>query len=148
MELVKQAFQRSEELKQALSKNDVEMHSLLSTMHQMVSMAHFNTRMSEYSDIIEKSIRQKFDEFSSYYFSQLTSKLSVEDLEPHLNKKVGWSAFNSVSQQVGSIQARLDKHIYSEYEGFKNKMKLDLASKASESKGLDINNEEFSQLKG
>ena len=148
MEVVKQAFQRSEEVKQLLEKNDLQMHNLRSTMHQMVSMEYFTSRMSEYSEVIEKSIRHKFDEFSSYYFSQLMSKLSAEELEPHLNKKVGWSAFNNLSQQVGSIQTRFDKHIYSEYEGFKTKMKLDLASKASESKGLDINNEEFSQLKG
>ena len=45
------------------------------------------------------------------------------------------------------MQSRFDKHLYSEYEGFKTKMKLELQNKANDSKGLDINNEEFSQLK-
>ena len=50
MEVVKQAFQRSEEVKQLLEKNDLQMHNLRSTMHQMVSMEYFTSRMSEYSD--------------------------------------------------------------------------------------------------
>ena len=96
---------------------------------------------------IEANIRKKFDEFSTVYFGQLSAKISLDDIDAHLNKKVGWAAFNNLSQQVGSMQSRFDKHLYSEYEGFKTKMKLELQNKANDSKGLDINNEEFSQLK-
>lgn len=147
LDLVQKAFQRSEEVKQLLENNAILIQNMQNSISHMVSQAYFKSSISEISSGLEKSLREKFDEFSSTYFSQLSCKTSAEDLDRQLLKKVGWASFNTLSQQVGSLQGRFDKHLYSEYEGFKTKMKLELASKSNESKGLDINNEEFIQLK-
>jgi hypothetical protein len=147
LDAVKQGFKATENIKQSLDRSQLEMSSIKNSITQMVSMSYFNTRLNEIFDKIDKSIQSKFDDFSSIYFSQLNSKISVENIETYLNKKVGWVPFNTLNQTVGSLQTRFEKHLYSEFEGFKTKVKLELANKATESRGLDITNEDFSQLK-
>ena len=45
------------------------------------------------------------------------------------------------------MKSRVEKHILSDFEGFKTKVKLELSKKANEKKEEDINIEDFHQLK-
>ncbi|OMJ74843.1 hypothetical protein SteCoe_26146 [Stentor coeruleus] len=147
LEIAKQAFQKAEHIQSLLEKTQSEINGIKNTFNQLVHISIFNNRMDDMLNTIEKSIRARFDDFSSVYFSQLNAKISESQLEGFLNKKVGWKVFNALNQQVSSLQGHFDKHIFSEYESFKTKMKLELASKANDNKGFDMTSDEFSQMK-
>lgn len=147
LEIAKQAFHKAEHIQSLLEKNQSEINGIKNTFSQLVHISIFNSRMDDILNTIEKSIRAKFDDFSSVYFSQLNAKISESELEGLLSKKVGWKVFNTLNQQVSNLQGRFDKHIFSEYESFKTKMKLELSSKANDNKGYDMTSDEFSQIK-
>lgn len=89
LDLAKKAFESSDQIKGRLERNSKEMNDIRTSMLQMMTISYFNSRMEELMSSFEKSMHLKFDEFSSLYFSQLNSKVSSEDLESQLNKRVG-----------------------------------------------------------
>lgn len=67
-----------------------------------------------------------------------------------MKTKVNWQNFNTLSQQVSLLKTSIDKHIHSEFEGFKTKMKIELSHKANEAEDMHadlVNNEEIISLK-
>ena len=140
LDVVKKAFVKTEEIKEKLTKHENEMNNMRVSMGQMIHTKHFAAKIEEITGQIERSLARKFEEFTSVYFSELSSKISEKNIEASLNKKVSWASFNSLSQQVANMKTRLDKHLYSEYEGFKTKVKLELANKSNEVKYLPLNN--------
>ena len=57
-------------------------------------------------------------------------------------------AFNNFAQQTNSLKSRVEKHILSDFEGFKTKMKLELSKKANEKRPEEeLNVDEVHQLK-
>ena len=89
LDIAKQAFQQSEEVKELLGRNQIEMNNLKNSMNQMININYFKTRLDDLMLQIEANIRKKFDEFSTVYFGQLSAKISLDDIDAHLNKKVG-----------------------------------------------------------
>lgn len=147
LQIAKQAFQKAENLHKLLEKNQNEVTNIRNTLSQLVHITVFNTRMDDQENIIDKVIKSKFEDFSSVFFSHLRVKVSKDDLETFLNKKVDWKIFSTLSQQVSSLQTRLEKHISSDFESFKTKIKLELANKAEIAKNIDGTTDDFLQLK-
>ena len=147
LEMVKSAFQKSDKIQANLDKVQQDLEVVRSASASFVSTSYLTLKFEEFSDAVDKMISQKFNDFSQIFCTQLDSKVSSESLTQYLQKKVGWSQFSPISQQVSLLQSRVDKHIYSDFEGFKTKIKLELASKANEAKSLDVNGEEFAQIK-
>ncbi|OMJ96173.1 hypothetical protein SteCoe_356 [Stentor coeruleus] len=143
LQVAKQAFQKAENLHKLLEKNQIEVLNIRNTLSQLVHITVFNNRMDDQVNIIEKAVKSKFEDFSSVFFSHLHGKVSKDDLETFLAKKVDWKTFNTLSQQVSSLQARLNKHISTDFESFKTKIKLELANKAEEVKNVDETNDGF-----
>jgi peptidoglycan hydrolase CwlO-like protein len=147
LEMVKTAFQKSEKIEHQLEKYEQDLNHLRISCSSFITSSFLSLKLEDFLSTIEKLLSQKFNDFSQIFCNQLDQKVSNETFDHLLQTKVGWSQFSSISQQVSLLQSRVDKHIYSDFEGFKTKMKLELASKASESKSLEVNNEDFAQMK-
>lgn len=147
LDIAKSAFKQSEKIQGLLETHSREMDSIRTSMSSFVTSAYLSSKLDDFSQAVQSMLKSKFESFSTVYCNQLDNKVSNEQLDSQLQKKVGWAQYSSLSQQVALLQSRVDKHIYSEFEGFKTKMKLELANKANDSKNFDVNNEEFVQMK-
>lgn len=147
LDIAKSAFKQSGKVQGLLETFSRDLDSMRTSMSSFVTTSYLSAKLEDFLKSVLNTLQLRFESFSSVYSNQLDSKVSLEQLDIHLQKKVSWSQFSSISQQVSLLQSRVDKHIFSEFEGFKTKMKLELSNKANDSKNLDINNEDFNQLK-
>ena len=148
IESVGQAFKKASQIEQKLMLHDSLLSEIKSSIDSFTTFSLLNSKLEEFSHRFEKIITAKFEEFTSQYMIQLNDKANQNDMETMLSSKVSWMAFTTVSQQVSSVKAKLDKHIMSEFEGFKTKIKLELDHKANEKRPEDeLNMEEIHQLK-
>lgn len=69
----------------------------------------------------------------------MNEKLAVVDLEDHLKQKVNNISFTDLANQVSTIKTQVNKFIYSEFEGFRTRIKIELSHKANEAED-DQNN--------
>ena len=148
LELSREAFSHAENIQEKLSNQDHLIQEIKSSHEHLVPVSLLNTKLDEFSYQIDKSVKSRLDELSVSVFSQLNSKITVTDAENLINKKVSWASYNNLSQQVGLLKSRIDKHIYADFESFKTKIKLELSGKPSDKKQADLmNNEEIILLK-
>lgn len=148
LETVNNAFVKAEKIEKRQLYIDAALQEISKSMENFASTAFLNSKLEEFSSYIKKAISQKFEEFSSNYLYQLNEKASHTDVESLVSQRVTWLAFNNFSQQFSSIKSRLEKHILSDFEGFKAKVKLELSHKAEEKKGEDdVTSDEIQQLR-
>ena len=148
IETVSNAFKKAERIEKKLSYHDSLLTDIKQAMENFATCAFVNSRLEELGIRFENVIKSKFEEFSTQYMFQLNEKANTSDVESLLGQRVTWTAFNNFSQQINILKARVEKHILSDFEGFKTKMKLELSHKANEKKpDEDINIDEIHQLK-
>jgi hypothetical protein len=145
---VKLAFSKAERIEQKLHYHDSWLQELRNTISSLTTQDYVNLKFEEISNRLELLIKKNFEEFVSQYLYQLNEKVSHKDLESALSQKVTWLAFNNFTQQMNSVKSRVEKHIMSDFEGFKTKMKIELSKKANEKKPEEeASYEEIVQLK-
>ena len=148
LDTVNNAFMKVEKIEKRQVYIDAALQDITKSMENFASNAFLNSKLEEFSSYIKKTISQKFEEFSSNYLYQLNEKAGHTDVESLVSQRVTWLAFNNFSQQFSSIKSRLEKHILSDFEGFKAKVKLELSHKAEEKKGEeDVTSDEIQQLR-
>jgi hypothetical protein len=128
LELSKEAFSHIHEISTQIKNHENLLTEMRSRFEHLVSVNYFNARIDEVSHVLDKSVKNRVDELSVSVLSQLNNKITSEDAESLFNKRVPWSSFNSLSQEVGMMKTRMEKHILSEFEGFKTKLKIELSN--------------------
>ena len=145
---VKTAFQKAERIEKKLSYHDSILAELQKIASTLATYDYVNTRFDEINSRIEHAITQNFEKFTSQYLVQLNEKVSMKEMETVLAHRVTWAAFNNFTQQTNVLKSRIEKHIISDFESFKTKVKIELSKKANEKKPEDdINVDEIHQLK-
>ena len=148
LETVNNAFIRSDRIEKRQVYIDSALHDIQKSLEHFVTNGFLNTKLEEFLSYIQKTIAGKFEEFSSNYLYQLNEKASQGDIQSMVSQRVTWVAFNNYAQQFSSLKTRMEKHILSDFEGFKAKIKLEIASKAEDKKGEEeITVEEFHNMK-
>ena len=150
LDITRGAFAQASRIEERQKSQQLEIDSMKTQMLDLLSLGVFKQKSDDLFAHLNKTIRQKFDEFAQKSFEDMSKKLSISDLDDSLRQKVNWQHFNTLSQQVSFIKTKLDKHIHSEFEGFKTKMKIELSHKANEAEDLHadlVNNEEIISLK-
>lgn len=149
IDLAKQSFDKISSLESTLVHQNLVINELKIQMQQLVPMTLFNARLDEMHHVVEKAVKAKFEEISVQVYKLLNDKLSTSEAETLLKQKVTWASHNNLSQEIGNIKSRLDKHIFSDFEGLKTKMKLELAQRQvrSDKEGGEFSSDEVLQLK-
>lgn len=148
IEAVKKAFEISARLESRLNiQNDI-IRDLQEKSDLYASYGFVMTKIEETKHSVTKIIKDKFEEFSTHYLSHLNDKANRSEIESAVSNRCTWSAFNTLSQNVGSLKSRLDKHVFSDFEGLKTKVKVQFGDKHSEiiSENAKMK-EEISQMK-
>lgn len=148
LETVKKAFEVSERLESKINSQDAIINEIYSKVDLFVSYTHFTSKIEEVKSLIPKIIKDKFEEFSSQYFLQLNEKLNKNEVDSFVSNRCTWAAYNTLSQNVDSLKARIDKHIFSDFEGLRTKLKVQIGDKQNDFMN-EVNRikEEFSQFK-
>lgn len=148
IEAVKKAFEISGRLESKLGIQDEIIRELQEKSDMYASYSFVVAKFEETKQSVMKIIKDKFEDFSANYFSQLNEKLNRNEIENYVSNRCTWVAFNSLTQNVGSLKSRIDKHIFSDFEGLKTKMKVQFGDKYSEiiSENVKIK-DELSQMK-
>lgn len=145
---VRLAFQKAERIEQKLQYHDAWIHEIKSSISSLTTHDYVNMKFEELSSKLENLIKKNFEEFISNNSFQLNEKVGFKDFESGLSQKVTWMAFNNFAQQMNSVKSRVEKHIMSDFEGFKTKVKIELSKKANEKKPEEeFSFEEIHQLK-
>ncbi|OMJ90362.1 hypothetical protein SteCoe_7277 [Stentor coeruleus] len=148
LELSREAFSHAGQIQDQLKSHESWINEIKYVMESVVTFNFFNTRMEEFAHAMDRAIKARVDELSVSVINQLNNKVTMADADNLLSKKVSWNAYSTLSQQVGLLKSRMDKHIFSDFEGFKTKIKLELTNKNNDKKTADIgSNEEIVQLK-
>lgn len=148
LELSREAFSHAGQIQDQLRSQESWINEIKHVMDSVVTFNFFNTRMEEFAHAMDRAIKARVDELSVSVINQLNNKVTMTDAENLLSKKVSWNAYSTLSQQVGLLKSRVDKHIFSDFEGFKTKIKLELTNKNNDKKAADLGgNEEIVQLK-
>ena len=148
LELSKEAFASISSLSSQIQQHNYSLQEVKSRLEYFVSSTYFNSKLEELAHTLDKSIKNRVDELSVSVLSKLNNKLTVEDAEILLNKRVSWSNFTVLSQEVGMMRTRMEKHILSDFEGLKTKIKLELANNVTSKKPQEQGTtEEFTQMK-
>ena len=148
LEIVKKSFEISERIEARLSQQDTILIDLQSKGENFASYSYVNSRIEDAKSQMTKIIKDKFEELSVSYFTQLNEKISRNEIENFVSNRCTWVAFNSLTQNVSSLKSRFDKHIFSDFEGLKTKMKVQFGDKYTELMNMTTNvREEFSQIK-
>ncbi|OMJ91958.1 hypothetical protein SteCoe_5392 [Stentor coeruleus] len=148
IEAVKKAFEITGKLELKLGTQDEIIRELQEKSDMYASYGFVVTKFEETKQSVMKIIKDKFEDFSTNYFSQLNEKLNRSEIDNYVSNRCTWVAFNSLTQNVGSLKSRIDKHIFSDFEGLKTKMKVQFGDKYSEiiSENVKIK-DELSQMK-
>lgn len=148
IQTVKRAFQKAERIEQKLHFHDSVLAEIKNTLNNLATFEYINFKIEETNAKMDKLIRQKFEEFTSQYMYQVNDKVSLKDMETSLSQRVTWMAFNNFTQQMNLVKTRVEKHIVSDFEGFKTKMKIELSKKANEKRPEDeLTADEIQQIK-
>ena len=148
LDTVKKAFEISERIECRLSAQDEIINILQSRNDLYAPYTFVVSKLEEAKTSMAKLIKDKVEEFSAQYLTQLNEKLSRNEIEPFISNRCTWSAFNTLSQNVGSLKARIDKHVFSDFEGLKTKMKVQFGDKHNEILNESMKlKEEFSNFK-
>ena len=148
IESVKLAFAKADRIEQKLHYHDSWLQDLKTSISTLTTQEYVNLKFSEISSRLDQQIKKSFEEFVSQYQHQLNEKVSYKDLDTAMSQKVTWLAFNNFAQQMSAVKSRLEKHIMSDFEGLKTKMKIELSKKANEKKPEEeFAYEEIIQLK-
>ncbi|OMJ79315.1 hypothetical protein SteCoe_20696 [Stentor coeruleus] len=148
IQTVKRAFQKAERIEQKLHFHDSVLAEIKNTLNNLATFEYINFKIEETNAKMDRLIRQKFEEFTSQYMYQVNDKVSLKDMETSLSQRVTWMAFNNFTQQMNLVKTRIEKHIVSDFEGFKTKMKIELSKKANEKRPEDeLTADEIQQIK-
>ncbi|OMJ74844.1 hypothetical protein SteCoe_26148 [Stentor coeruleus] len=148
IETVNFAFSKAERIEKKLAYQESMLHDINKSLNTFASLTVVNTKLDEFMSKMEKMIKNKFEEFNSQYLYQLNEKSTMKDVEAMISQRVTWTAFNNYTQQLSSIKTRIEKHMISDFEGFKTKVKLELSRKADEKKtDEELSFEEITLLK-
>ena len=148
IESVKLAFSKAERIEQKLHYHDSWLQDIKTSISTLTTQEYVNLKFSEISSRLDQQIKKNFEEFVSQYQHQLNEKVSYKDLDTAMSQKVTWLAFNNFAQQMSAVKSRVEKHIMSDFEGLKTKMKIELSKKANEKKPEEeFAYEEIIQLK-
>jgi hypothetical protein len=147
LELSKQAFSSAGQIHEKLLAQEMNLQELKKTLEHLVPINYLNTRIEDLTLQLDKVIRNRVEELSVSILSHLNNKITTTDAENLVNKKVSWTEFNTLNQQVGMMRSKLDKHIYADFEGFKTKMKLEISNKTGAKKAQESSNDEILQIK-
>ena len=148
LETVKKAFEVSARIEEKLEVQEIILQDLQAKNEFFVSYSYVNTRIEDTKSQLVKIIKDKFEELSASYFAQLNEKLNKNEIESYIATRCTWMAFNALSQSVGSLKSRVDKHIFSDFEGLKTKMKVQFGDKYTELMNMTSTvKDEFSQIK-
>lgn len=148
IDTVKKAFEITGRIETKLSAQDEVIKDLQEKSDMYASYGFVMTKAEETKQSVNKIIKDKFEEFTANFFTHLNEKISRNEIDNFISNKCTWTAFNSLTQNVGSLKSRLDKHIFSDFEGLKTKMKVRFGDKHAEiiNENAKIM-EEFSQIK-
>ncbi|OMJ75854.1 hypothetical protein SteCoe_24916 [Stentor coeruleus] len=148
IDVVKKSFEISEKLVSKLDTQEEIIRELQEKSDMYASYGFVVTKFEETKQSVMKIIKDKFEDFSTNYFSQLNEKLNRNEIENYTSNRCTWVAFNSLTQNVGSLKSRIDKHIFSDFEGLKTKVKVQFGDKYSEiiSENVKIK-DELTQMK-
>lgn len=147
LELSKEAFIHAGNIQERLNMQEAWIYEIKSALDHLTPQSLFTSKLDEYSTYLDRAIKSRIEELSISVITQLNSKISLTDAENLMNKKVTWASFNLLSQQVGLMKSRMDKHIFADFEGFKAKVKLEYSNNTQVKKIPDLNNEEILQIK-
>ncbi|CAG9328319.1 unnamed protein product [Blepharisma stoltei] len=149
IELAKQSFEKISMLERTINNQNLHIQELSEQMQHFVLATLFTSKLDEVSYMIEKAVKAKFEEFSAQFYNSLNDKLSIADAEVLLKQKVMWSAHNGLSQELGNLKSRLDKHIFSDFEGLKTKMKIEFSQMQTiaNKETAEISSDEVAQIK-
>lgn len=148
LELSKEAFSSISSLSSQIQQHNSSLQEVRSRLEYFVSSTYFNSKLEELAHTLDKAVKNRVDELSVSVLSQLNNKITVEEAEILFSKRVPWSNFTVLSQEVGMMRTRMEKHILSDFEGLKTKIKLDLANNVMAKKPQDQGiGEEFTQMK-
>jgi hypothetical protein len=148
IETVSNAFKQAEKIEKKQQDQETLISSIKSCIDTLSSYEYVDSKLEEYKTRIESLITQKFQDFSSDYLSQLSEKLKISDIEPLLSQKVTWASFNNYLYHLNTINSKLDKHVLTDFENFKTKIKIEMSHKADKKKtDEEINPEDVQVLK-
>ena len=148
IDIVSTTLKKADRIEKKIVYHDSLLIEVKDAMESFSTCSYVDSKFKEFTTSFEQMIKTKFEEFTSQYLFQLNEKVSLGEIESLISQRVTWIAFNNMSQQLNGIKTRFDKYILSEFEGFKTKMKLELAHKANEKRPEDeLNIEEIHQLK-
>lgn len=148
IDAVKKAFEIIGRIETRLGIQDDAIKDLQEKSDMYASYGFVMSKGEEAKQSVIKIIKEKFEEFTANFFTHLNEKLNRSEIDNFISNKCTWTAFNSLTQNVGSLKSRLDKHIFSDFEGLKTKMKVRFGDKHAEiiNENAKIK-EEFSQIK-
>ena len=88
IETVKKAFSKAERIEKKLSYHDSLISDMKNVIANLSTYEFVNSKLEETNNRIEKTIKQKFEEFTSQYLFQLNEKVSNKDLESAISLRV------------------------------------------------------------
>ena len=148
LELSKEAFTHAGNIQQRLNTQESWINEIKNSLSHLVPSSFFLSKIEELTTQLDKTLKTRVEELSITVITQLNNKMILADAENMLSKKVSWAPFNNLSQQVGLMKSRMDKHIYADFESFKTKMKLENSERAISKNPLDPKaSEEITQIK-
>ncbi|CAG9326398.1 unnamed protein product [Blepharisma stoltei] len=127
IELAKQSFEKISFLENTMNLHDLTLHEIKNQMQRFISTNFFNAKYDDLMLKIDQIIKSKFDEFSLKFFSTLNEKLSISDSEALFKQKVNYVDYNALSKKFEVIKNILEKHIYSDFEALKTKVKMNFS---------------------
>lgn len=148
LEIASTALKRAERIEKKLGYHEALLSEARTAMETFTTCAYVDSKFLELSINMEQLIKSKFEDFTSQYLFQLNEKATISEIESLVAQRVTWVAFNNGLNQISSLKSRFDKHVLSDFEGFKTKVKLELSHKANEKKPEEeLNLDEIHQLK-
>lgn len=132
LDAVKKAFEISERIENRLAAQDDLINSLEARSNLYTSYNFVNSKLEDFKSSIPQMIKEKLEEFSCQYLTQLHEKVTHNEIEKIISNRCTWTAFNGLTQNLGSLKSRFEKHIFSDFEGLKTKMKVQFGDKYEE----------------
>jgi len=147
--LAKKAFARMDKVEHKMNQLEKNQKDLAYQVRSLVPKNYLDSKFDAISSEINFAVKACLDKYTEQYSNQLNDKVGFQEVQEILKQKTNSAAFNKLSEEVSKLGSKIEKHIKTDFEGFKAKMKIDLSQKkeAEASGAATVSNEELTQLK-
>ena len=136
LEVVKEAFYRSNRIESKILDHEKEIEEIKSKMQLLSTYSYVNSKNSEFYNCIETVVKNKLDEFTFQIMFELNKKTSRSEYSKQLETKASISELQSLRHLISSTKLKLDTYLDIEAPSQKAKLQETLLGFSSDASKL------------